>query len=324
MGLTNSEVAHKWAQLDPNASGRSNNGNFSFTGREIFSYSTVMGSYIEHKGKLFVFYNAEKYSVTTSTKHQSHIYPGIFPREVCFIQVWDAHISDERKTRVASHTIIERITRAFSMSDKQGLRSAVALVAQSLSDKAGDSMAYAARARTSTQRHLSDAQDYAEQAELLSSFFRVKSLLKNTSFNLEELREKTEKAQKAQKEKAKREKRERRQKEKENFDEWMTGKRDSCPPSYRTDISGSVYVRAKNGQLQTSMGVRAPLDEAIKVFRFASLCRKNSRPWERGDHTLSAGTWQIDSIDSQGNMMAGCHKFSFERMNELAVKLGVQ
>ena len=65
----NSQVAHIWAQGDPDASGQSGNGNFFFTGRALWSYgSHFLVGYIMPDGVALI--NSASNSVSTSG-HQS-------------------------------------------------------------------------------------------------------------------------------------------------------------------------------------------------------------------------------------------------------------
>lgn len=65
----NSQVAHIWAQGDPNKSGQSGNGNFFFSGRDLWSYGShfLVGRIMSDN---VVLLNADSYSVSTS-RHQS-------------------------------------------------------------------------------------------------------------------------------------------------------------------------------------------------------------------------------------------------------------
>lgn len=65
---TNSEVAQAWANQN-DSEGRTPNGNYSFDGPVLYSYRTAI-AYIDRPRNV-VFFAAQRYSVTTSTKHMS-------------------------------------------------------------------------------------------------------------------------------------------------------------------------------------------------------------------------------------------------------------
>jgi hypothetical protein len=67
--FANRQVAHVWAAQSQDE-GRSANGNFSFRGAALYSYSTVIGRFVETiDGRRAVLINSNHYSMTTSSKH---------------------------------------------------------------------------------------------------------------------------------------------------------------------------------------------------------------------------------------------------------------
>jgi hypothetical protein len=67
--FANRQVAHVWATQSQDE-GRSANGNFSFHGAALYSYSTVIGRFVETvDGRRAVLINSNHYSRTTSSKH---------------------------------------------------------------------------------------------------------------------------------------------------------------------------------------------------------------------------------------------------------------
>lgn len=108
----------------------------------------------------------------------------------------------------------------------------------------------------------------------------------------------------------------------------------------RAMSDGSAFVRAVDvtrdaagvitgGTLQTSQGADAPLTHAIKVFKFAKLCRAKGQAdsafegWHANGRTLRAGHFTIDRVDADGGFKAGCHKFAWPEIERLARELGV-
>jgi hypothetical protein len=109
------------------------------------------------------------------------------------------------------------------------------------------------------------------------------------------------------------------------FNEWMNGERASFPYGYGArDNKGSVYMRVVGDELQTSMGARVPLRHAKRAYRMALWCRDNGRDWKRNGATIRVGMFQVDRIDTEGNMIAGCHRLSLERMKECAGIAGIE
>lgn len=64
----NDGVANAWAARSQ-PSGRSHNGNFSFDGVKLYSYSTCIASQVQAKGEWVKLFTFHTYSVTTTGKH---------------------------------------------------------------------------------------------------------------------------------------------------------------------------------------------------------------------------------------------------------------
>lgn len=129
-------------------------------------------------------------------------------------------------------------------------------------------------------------------------------------------------AERAALEKAERERknRERLEREAEAIRSWLSGGV-AIPP--RTMPDGTVYVRRRGEELQTSMGAAVPWEHAVKAFRFIKLVRERGEPWKRNGRVIRVGHFQVDEIDAQGNMTAGCHRFAWSEIERLAKAEGV-
>lgn len=114
--------------------------------------------------------------------------------------------------------------------------------------------------------------------------------------------------------------------------EWLAG----VPGvSWRGDTpTGGVYIRAVNvtrdesgaitgGALETSRGAEVPLPHAVKAFRFVKRCREAGKAWRANGHTIRVGHFRIDSIESSGDFIAGCHLIEWAQIEALAKSLGV-
>lgn len=111
--------------------------------------------------------------------------------------------------------------------------------------------------------------------------------------------------------------------------------REGGPLSGRwSDVAGGALLRAVGvkrddsgaivgGRLSTSWGAEVPLPEAVKAFRFLKLCRDNATPWKANGRTLEVGHFRVDSVDSSGNFVAGCHRINWGEVAALASRLGL-
>lgn len=85
------------------------------------------------------------------------------------------------------------------------------------------------------------------------------------------------------------------------------------------DESGAVT----GGRLITSQGAEVPLTHAIRAFRFLKLCRERGTAWRANGKTLAVGHFRVDSVDAQGNFVAGCHRINWPEVETVARAVGV-
>ena len=113
--------------------------------------------------------------------------------------------------------------------------------------------------------------------------------------------------------------------------EWLageTGERYSLYGLGRTLIRARNVQRDDNGTitggiLETSQGAEVPLVHAIRAFRFLKLCRLTGRTWKRNGHAIRVGHFALDSVQSDGSFVAGCHTIGWAEVERLATQLGV-
>lgn len=102
-------------------------------------------------------------------------------------------------------------------------------------------------------------------------------------------------------------------------DEWRNGKHGKLESCYRYGMA-ETWVRRKGDQLETSRGAEVPWKHAVIAFRKAQDCRTKGQPWETNGHKLPVGTFQVDRIEADGSLKAGCHTIAYDEMLTLAVR----
>ncbi len=100
---------------------------------------------------------------------------------------------------------------------------------------------------------------------------------------------------------------------------WRTGKY----VAYHLLPYGIVGLRIVDGEVETSMGAKVPLDHARLGLRFVRKCRDTHTAYRRNGHTLHLGVYAIDEVDELGNLHAGCHHISIEEIERIAPFLEV-
>jgi hypothetical protein len=103
---------------------------------------------------------------------------------------------------------------------------------------------------------------------------------------------------------------------------WLAG---NAPQGFRRfdADSGGAALRIKGDMLQTSHGAEVPLEHAIRAFRFIKLCREAGRAWHANGQQIRVGHFRVDSISPEGNMIAGCHSFTWPEIQRAAIAAGV-
>lgn len=86
-----------------------------------------------------------------------------------------------------------------------------------------------------------------------------------------------------------------------------------------------ILLRLKNAgkDVETSAGAEFPVYHAKKAFIFIHSVRYTKTPWHKNGKTIHLGAFQIDSIDAQGNVKAGCHTVLWPEIRLLAEKVGL-
>lgn len=87
--------------------------------------------------------------------------------------------------------------------------------------------------------------------------------------------------------------------------------------------TGGAALRIIGDRLETSHGATVPLRHAIRAFQFVKLCKALGRPWRRNGEHIRVGSFEIDTISESGDMVAGCHEFTWPEIARAAKAAGV-
>ncbi len=321
--FANDMVAHIWAQQNQE-SGRSNNGNFWFENDTLYSYQTPIARIVKTKGgDNAALVNSHKYSVTTEGKHKNAIhralgYGKLMPDFVVpFLGVYGGHYRGQNFTGKDAHkanlaylveiytTLKEKIKRARDFYNPS----------HALESAAKNAISYA-----ETFGLKKPELDYMVDASELAVYRAKRDARLNTPEAIAK-REK-EKERRAERKAAKEDaaRKERFEREQIARDEWLNGARNW----YRGhDANGGALLRVAGDNLETSQGAAVPIAHAVKAFKFIKLMAERGEAWQRNGHTVRVGHFQIDSIDSAGNIRAGCHVINWPEIERIARVLGI-
>lgn len=286
----NAMVAHVWAQ-QTQYEGRSHNGNFYFRDSTLYSYGShwVVGRFTRNAGgDRAILLNSRTYSISTSG-HRRYAESAVRDLGLPVFRVPGASLDHEANLA------------AF-------VKDASELALQSKRARDQWRKGWAAE---SAENRLNEAAAYAE-------FFGVDF----QTANVAELAEAAALAAREASAAMRKRKEDQRQVDREAFEEWKRGERAYCPHSYATDANGSVYMRVNGDQLQTSRGASVPLRHAIRVFQFIRQCRESGEGFKANGRIIRVGHFTVTSISPKGDMVAGCHTFTWERIAEAAKAAG--
>lgn len=308
-------IAHRWAQNAKPGANLTGYAMFCAGGR-IYSHGHrfVIARFVSTKARKgveardVVLFNADGYSVSTA-KHKSIVSRAI-PRRFEVFQIPDLHAD-------ADYTLSDNGKAVIDWN----VKAAVAF------------MQKAAKARTrgpwlveQAEEHLDDAAKFAEAfghkwkrpASLDAMVAKAtKDAAKQAKANAD--------ARKAEAARRAEELTRQRHIDSERFLQWRRGENVRVPQSYRVDDNGRCYVRRSpdGADLETSQGAFVPWPHAVKAFRFIRLCVERGEGFKANGRVVRVGHYSVDSIDADGNMVAGCHRFDWADMRALAEREGV-
>jgi hypothetical protein len=285
--VSSSEVPHLWAHQSQD-SARNGNDTLYFRGATIYSYGShfPIASFVETPDQSRVIYfTTETYSVTTA-RHISmvrHSLPGYLP--------------------------------VFNVPLDQGFyRKEPAYFAGTYRDRIKEASENVARSRNQNLREyryetlcelVKEANRYCETFKLSETFM--------VPTDFDELKKELSRiaAEKRSEEKARQA--ETLRKNSEAIEQWCKGLRSELPWNIET-----VYLRIEGDEMVTSKGARVPLSHAVALLETIEHCIETRTPYKRNGHTIRIGFYTVDSIDTDGNLRAGCHSILWSQISRIA------
>ena len=278
-------VAHLWAHKSQDFA-RNPCHNFYFHGDTIYSYGShfPVARHVENKrGESAVVFTTHSYSSTTAG-HKCMVEGAC--RHLTVFHVADVNTTEPRK-QFAEY-------RAAYM----------ALVGKY------------AKARQRKPEYLAELRGLVEEANRYAEFFglRVRLTLPDDLTGMIAECQAIEKREKTRKQ---REEAKQAREALERVQKWVDGESDYCP-SY-----GPIRLRVKGDELQTTRGARVPLAHAVKAFRVLKRLHDKGQAYQRNGHTIHLGQFALDSLDTEGNVTAGCHTVQWAEITRVAALAGV-
>ena len=310
MSNSNAMAAHLWAQRDKTR-GQSSNGNLSFEGDTLYSYTTPIGHFIGEA----VLVTSRTFSMTTSSKHMPALHRALgYGRDNVF------HVPHVRPCLIGGREHMENLAHLATKYDTAAAKAQrqQADPTAGLIDTLERIAATAASYATLFGLDYTARNPEADTAAILAHRAAQEAKRNTPAYAAKRAKElaarEARKAKLAALEQAN---------SVEKLEAWREGLNPYLSHGARIDDNGGAYLRVKGSNLETSQGATVPLAHAVRVFRFVKLCREAGTPWQRNGSTLRVGHFQVDSVDAQGNFRAGCHRINWSEVERAAAQAGV-
>lgn len=89
-------------------------------------------------------------------------------------------------------------------------------------------------------------------------------------------------------------------------------------------LPGGTYLRIDGQNIVTSKGANFPLAHGVRAWPFILKVRAGGQPWHTNGHKVPLGHYQIDRIDADGTVVAGCHVVPFAEIERIAKELHLE
>ena len=279
--FSSNEVAHIWAQQNQSV-GRNQGGNIFFEGPTIYSYGGHFPMARFVDGAVLV--TTRSYSVTTA-KHLNHVHSAISGTAFYVDNVMARSKREHRENLQAMRTEYE------------------------------NTLIKSSRARTYVQMHLDRANGILQSANEYAAFFKLGTRIKPA--NLETIKARAKRAAAAERAAQNKARKAAAERFITESAEWRNHERYSL-----YGISHALLRLSKDGQtVETSQRATFPADHARRALPLIERCKDKGTSWERNGHAVHLGQYQLDKIDANGNVKAGCHRVEYAEIARLAAQL---
>lgn len=290
------EIAHLWFHSHESQEyARNSQDNFYFSGDTIYSYGRhfPIARIGCHKGQRYVLFTNRTWSSTTA-KHLS----------------W---------TRQA----IPQGTPVFYVNDvTEPLKDCLDDFAERV--KRAEFEVITAKNKVSRAKRYGILSGAVRDANAFAEFFGLRRRFKLVeTANVDELREIHKKREAAA---AKREAAARRKLERENAKHneaavaaWRAGI--GRYPNFRGLFNRPHLLRISGDVVQTSEGAEFPVRHALRALPFVERLLRNGQDFHRNGRRIPLGLFEIDRIESDGTVVAGCHRVERAEIERLIAAL---
>lgn len=84
-----------------------------------------------------------------------------------------------------------------------------------------------------------------------------------------------------------------------------------------------TMLRVDGDEIETSRGARFPVAHAKLAYRFLAGIVAKGEAWEAGERSIRLGHFQVDRVEADGTIKAGCHTVPWSEVELCARQLGL-
>lgn len=324
--FTHAQCAHVWAQQSqPN--GKTSAKRIFFEGATIYSYGYhfAMATFLRPD---LVLINSDRYSVSTS-KHQGYVYSAV--NHIRRVYAPNAVVKSAVSYHDDAANRIPAMLRAYVEYAETQTECAIESAAQIIGNK---------RLKKRVAKIIDAAKSIVDDCEKFHAEFnqtipatlsqRKEAFSKDYAdviqgFAAQKEKERIAKAKKDAAHKRKLEKALPIAAEKWRSFEEQTETEKAAMTFAR--YSNFVFMRLMpdNETIETNLGARFPVKHGAKAFEFIRKWKEKKVPgaWVKNGKTIHLGAFEIDMIDSDGSVKAGCHTVQWAEIERLARQLEI-
>lgn len=284
------EIAHIWANNRADYGGTKGTGSMSFNRATFYSYAAEIGKIITLKNgdKIFLL-NNYSYSNTTS-KHQSYLRGAIPSFNASFVVDREEILKDFKAVDLFKF-YLESAAEKRAAKTKPRIR------------------------QTTIDNLESEVQYYIGEAKKVKEIFKLRNKIDDkvlARFEASKIKE-----EKRRRENLRLKKEADFKHQEEHVKDWRAFE------GYHRSLFYVLFAKTllrvnKDGDIETSLGVRIKNKEAKTALRFISSKRESG--WRKNGEAFKIDGWDLNLVNKDG-IIAGCHKLSWEEIDSAALAL---
>ena len=87
------------------------------------------------------------------------------------------------------------------------------------------------------------------------------------------------------------------------------------------DAQAYLRIDSAGANVETSLGAKVPLDHVTRALAIVRRLKASGQTYQRNGHTIHLGVYALDSMDVDGNIIAGCHHIAWSEVERLGATL---